>query len=246
VSETKTSPTISSYMGNHRDWLYNLTLRAESSLHHLEFNALGVPSHTLPAWSLIPEKHLLAEQWKLPLEGQRAPFDLLAHLASLSEMYTAEFNRRHQLDSQSEVLADNSWDLLTQPQSGLEFEDGKQVGTSSQKTGPQHLGLRSEPVSFPGQLYSPGSQTMVTGQIPSVGRELEALARIAPPSVAPSLPPLVPSQVVDLPSPPVAAVSALQSAQQEETTRVGDDLSELAAKIKRIMDEEARRYGIDV
>ena len=257
ISGKKNSPPISQYMGDHRDWLYNLTLRVESSLHHLEFDALGVPSHTLPAWSLIPEKHLLTGQWQLPLKGQRAHVDLLPLLTSLSEMYMPEFNRGHQLDSHSEVPADHSRDLLTQPQSGLEFEEDKQVSTSSPKTGTQqqHLGLRSEPASFPGQLsfttheelhHSPGSQAMVTGRIPGVGRELEAPARIAPPGMAPSLPPLLPSQVVDVPSTPVAAVSALHGAQQEETTGVGDDLSELAAKIKRIMDEEARRYGIDV
>jgi hypothetical protein len=46
--------------------------------------------------------------------------------------------------------------------------------------------------------------------------------------------------------PPVAAAIARQGARQEEATAGDDDLSVLAARIKRVLDEEARRHGIDV
>ena len=68
--------------------------------------------------------------------------------------------------------------------------------------------------------------------------------RIAPPATRPTLPPLLPSQTVGLPTPPVAATIARQGAWVEASAE--DDLDVLAAQIKRILDEEARRHGIDV
>jgi hypothetical protein len=46
--------------------------------------------------------------------------------------------------------------------------------------------------------------------------------------------------------PPVAAGAARQGARQDEAAAHGEDLSVLAVQIKRILDEEARRHGIDV
>jgi hypothetical protein len=37
-----------------------------------------------------------------------------------------------------------------------------------------------------------------------------------------------------------------QGAMQEESEMTEDDLYEFAAKFKRILDEEARRHGIDI
>jgi hypothetical protein len=44
----------------------------------------------------------------------------------------------------------------------------------------------------------------------------------------------------------MATATVRHGASQEETTPAEDDLSLLAAQIKCILDEEARRYGIDV
>lgn len=79
-----------------------------------------------------------------------------------------------------------------------------------------------------------------------LNREQALAARIAPPIVAPSLPPLLPSHEVGVPSPSIASAVAQQSAREQEMLAAEDDLAELAAKVKRILDEEARRYGIDV
>jgi hypothetical protein len=48
-----------------------------------------------------------------------------------------------------------------------------------------------------------------------------------------------------MPGLPVAAATARQGARAEAAI-AEDDLSVLAARIKRILDEEARRHGIDV
>ena len=68
--------------------------------------------------------------------------------------------------------------------------------------------------------------------------------QIEPPTIAPQLPPLIPPQMVGMPVLPVAAATARRGARAEETA--DEDLDLLADRIKRILDEEARRHGIDV
>jgi hypothetical protein len=71
--------------------------------------------------------------------------------------------------------------------------------------------------------------------------------RIAPPSLAVSLPALSPStpqQTAFTGALPLASETARQGAREE--ARPSEDLDALAAKIKFILDEQARRHGIDV
>lgn len=60
---------------------------------------------------------------------------------------------------------------------------------------------------------------------------------------APTL--LAPQAVFDAPT-PFASAASRQAAKQEEAALAEEDLDILAAKIKRILDEEARRHGITV
>jgi hypothetical protein len=68
--------------------------------------------------------------------------------------------------------------------------------------------------------------------------------QIEPPITPPQLPPLIPQQMVGMPVLPVAAATARQRARTEDGA--DEDLDMLATRIKRILDEEARRHGIDV
>jgi hypothetical protein len=77
-----------------------------------------------------------------------------------------------------------------------------------------------------------------------IGGGLASATQIAPPMAATWLTPLLLPQVASGPPSPVAAAIVRQDGRQEEATE--EDLSALAAKIKRILDEEARRHGIDV
>ena len=70
-------------------------------------------------------------------------------------------------------------------------------------------------------------------------------AEIASPAVAEALPPLMPSCPTGGVAPPIAAELTRAGARAEATV-LEDDLATLAAKVKRILDEEARRYGIEV
>jgi hypothetical protein len=77
-------------------------------------------------------------------------------------------------------------------------------------------------------------------------QEAVSTFRIAPPTLAPSYPPLVPPRIVSAPPFPIASSVARQGAGKAEAAQATGDLNELATKIKRILDEEARRHGIDV
>jgi hypothetical protein len=96
------------------------------------------------------------------------------------------------------------------------------------------------------QSSTPNVSANGVRDLPAVRIEPATSARIAPPTIAASLPPLQPPQMVNMPASTLAAFLAQQGAKQEESATPAEDLSKLAAQIKRILDEEARRYGIDV
>lgn len=68
--------------------------------------------------------------------------------------------------------------------------------------------------------------------------------QIEPPVTAPQLPPLIPPQMIGMPVVPVATATIRREARAEEMA--DEDLDLLATRIQRILDEEARRHGIDV
>jgi len=70
--------------------------------------------------------------------------------------------------------------------------------------------------------------------------------RIAPPTVTPSPVALRPPESANVPALPVASVTAQLGAKVEEAMAQGDDLTLLASKIERLLNQEARRHGIDV
>lgn len=71
------------------------------------------------------------------------------------------------------------------------------------------------------------------------------LPEIDPPLAMPSLLSLLTAQKPDEPTRPVAA-DTVRAGAAVENGLPGDELGDLAAKLKRILDEEARRHGIDV
>ena len=86
--------------------------------------------------------------------------------------------------------------------------------------------------------FVPDASALATGAV-ELRRETAVLEVIRP------LPPLIPPQVIGRTVPPAAAATARRGT-TSEAFDADEDLDQLAAKIKRILDEEARRYGIDV
>jgi hypothetical protein len=99
-----------------------------------------------------------------------------------------------------------------------------------------------EPLPATGEPAVDGTPT--SAQKRDLGGRPAVPVRVAPPAVAPTLPPLrAPQPPVTIP-PPVATAVVRQDAVQEAAAAA--DLNVLAANLKRILDEEARRHGIDV
>ena len=105
-----------------------------------------------------------------------------------------------------------------------------------------HQPLSSEP----GQHHElPGAVIPVISEKGEVDREWVASEHINPPLVANSLPHLISPRAANEPSPHLAS-SIDRQASRREMTQAEDDLAHLAASVQRILNEEARRHGIDV
>ncbi len=74
--------------------------------------------------------------------------------------------------------------------------------------------------------------------------ESELGRQILPPTLVSLLPPLTTPQGVSVPPLPVATATVRLGSRMEAPSE--EDLDVLAARIKRILDDEARRHGIDV
>lgn len=209
-----------------RVWLREVARRAESRLSQDGLSP-RIPWRALPRGSGLGQEPSLADQWAISLNGPPAPEDLLVRLAD-APIGDIDGSRR-----ETEVRS------APQNLSGPRSARSSVLPAASKVQSWQRIALeptQTFPVLIPPELRS---------EIGDIDGKMESPARITPPAVAPSLPSLIPPEVVGAPVAPVAAVTARQGA-RDEATAVEADLSLLAARIKRILDEEARRHGIDV
>lgn len=181
----------------------------------------------------------LAEAWRFTLDGQVAPLDLLVRLANSPAGDVGA--------GSGEGLARQHWSLQSGPprgqaiRSGWRSQPGQVSATNFEGTHVPAGTSTQEDSRHPSEAHPE-----TTSRTPNPGPKTWASARIAPPSGVSALPPLLPFQEVGVPSPPVATAAIQGMVRQEEMAMAGDDLEALAARIKRILDEEARRHGIDV
>lgn len=218
------SPSVPRAPAYHRDWLRDLAKRVRGSLRQEEHDELSAPLHASSSQPRLGETLSLADQWAMPLNGPPASEDLLGRLVSVRAGEGDGSDRKHPSTVPRGPSAIRSPDQL--------------AASATDHTGLWHmLGAKATGNS------QAGIQPTVA-DMENMGGESESPFRIAPPAVATSLPPLVSPQVADKPPSPAAIL--LGAARNEEAAATEDDLSALAAKIKRILDEEARRHGIDV
>jgi len=222
-----------------RAWRIDLARRAVHAFHHTNLSPL-TPGEQGEA--------LLSRQWSAPIAGPLAPQDLLIRLAGLAQHGGIAPPR-----SLDPVASHPTPDVRPQssPTAGHRSDGAIWPAPSGSKHREPLLPLEAgdDYRALEGAQHglTPG-HTDGSGNIgPSMPESVFWPAdRVAPPTIIPSLPPLIPPQVVNGPAPPVATTTARQGARQEEATAADDNLDVLAAKIKRILDEEARRHGIDV
>ncbi|SRR6266404_1313477 len=105
-------------------------------------------------------------------------------------------------------------------------------------------------VESPSRPFAADSISLLSSPLPP--RAVEGIAewpsetRLAPPTITPLPVTLRPPADPAVPVLPVAAVTARQGAKAEEAIAQGEDLTLLAARIERLLNQEARRHGIDV
>lgn len=204
---------------------------------------------------------LLADQSAVPLRGQTAPMDLLANLAGHLIENHGQFSQGQRFDSISHAAGSKDADKRSMLKAqGSRSDEAERKSPSI----PAKLHENERQISIrelSGQSGWPFGEALQNMQqasykffegdgqichILNADGKMPASSLIAPPRAALSLPDLLPPQRTEMPSLPVASASARLGAKLEAEAEMSDDLNILAAKVKRILDEQARRHGIDV
>lgn len=179
----------------------------------------------------------LVDQWRTPLAGTAVPGDWLSRLA------TAETSATRAKQSEGDPM--HSSPLAAHHQASTLQRTEENSVTRAQRIAENSPSAREalEALAPDRRDGSIGDEREDDGDTANRG----SAERVAPPSLAASLPALfalttpqtAPAGVL-----PLASETARSGAREE--ARPPEDLDALAAKIKLILDEQARRHGIDV
>lgn len=161
----------------------------------------------------------LLPSWEAVLNGPPAPPELLARLAGMS---------------QAEALASPDSHRSGGAPRRRSARGSQRAMLPDEKPAPEQPDAGFQPE--PGMVDAPAAAQIRRSEF----------TPLAPPGATGSLPPLAAPQKPYDPTLPVAAATLRYGAQREAAETAPEDLSDLATKIKRILDEEARRQGIHV
>lgn len=200
-----------------RAWLAALEQRLKRALHAQGAIPSGAAAPPPIANLTPPERHLAP--WALPFLDDGISEALLWQLA------------------EREIAPSSDSGVMASPPAGR----GSEIPIEAEIT------AAKAPASAPPQMgagSAPSSRWLETVAIPKTMPTPTALQPLAP--APPSLPPLAPAQQREALAFPAGAITMLQGARQENALTEPEDLGALAEKIRRILEEEARRHGIDV
>lgn len=215
--------------GGHAPWVRRAARRARG--------VLDAPSvwTAQPAFSdqAIPLGEAgLEEQWSWPLSGETIPVERI-------EALTGVIRRDALPESGRRSGTPGNHEPGTRP-----LDRALQDSLPPARSGQERYAPSPEEAGLP-----PASETAqaLAGTPHDPGESLAGPApRFAPPQVAATLPSLRPVQWSSVELTPAAAFTAERSARREAADTEPDDLDELALKLRRILEEEARRHGIEV
>ena len=251
----ETRPVSPDRTKSHRDWLCRLAERAGSerrlqtgserrlqtgSERRLQAERLGASNH--PHEGGTPKNfsmtNVLADQLALPLDGPTISSQSLTALANERTSHRAGTGARS---------AQRSAGANQPSSSSLTARRGAELNEESRRRdrgGPSDWSLAApSPDERAGEQAGEQANEQVD-ELDGCDETDRVLSdRIAPPSLAPALPALLPSQRT---SQKVATSVSQNGAKREEAEAKPDDLNDLAEKIQRILNEEARRHGISV
>jgi hypothetical protein len=197
---------------------------------------------------------LLLDQWTTPLAGPTVATSLLKEIANLRSTSNDSVippklkQARAHSDVATRSLPELS-DFSGQPDNTVTRK--RYVGAET-RPGSKHCEGDDLPEQYgpriPADVNSWQSPWSLESSALAVGYEnaRPSPLRIAPPTLTPSLAPLTSPPTSGEAVLPIAAVTTRQGGRAGEALARGDDLSVLAVQIKRILDEDARRHGIDV
>lgn len=259
-----------------RDWRDRLAQRAAASLlRNLTGATQGTFSNEQePARSRsLTEQEIkqfvslsLMEQWVMPLGGEQAPANALTQLANPAQLNDAgDLRETKRTRNQSQINKQSTSHLPEFPNqldTGVR-RDSDFAGPFNPNSAPRHLEtalLPERPARFAPEddLQHPVAREQAAGTpsfpannswqtVPRRDDDWLSPADISPLTPSPTLPPLhTPRTAGAIASPVVAAQAHHQATRQEEIITQERDLSLLAAQLKQVLDEEARRHGIDV
>jgi hypothetical protein len=214
----------------------------------------GFDRFTIDNQALSSNSPTLAEHWSRTVAGVCAPAELLTQLASSESGVDRTFQGVEKREpsgwsaaSPTTTALGNSRRLREPQLSGSSLADNRYEDTqwpaALSRSLPAFTGVEppsEDPVVNTSSLPSQsGPRTIERSEGPTD-------ARIAPPTITPSLFALRPPSALNGANLPVAAVINQGGAKSEERLAQGDDLALLAAKLERLLTQEARRHGIDV
>lgn len=184
---------------------------------------------------------LLHDDWLLPIDGQQASPQLLASLVKHPGAARGTTEKIHRSKEPLGGIVSEPRGLPSSPDPNAteqrSFIDGPEFSRP-----PDRLFDRQSPaVAAESDRNLPLQSTFNSEE-----REQPASPNLAPTVLTPALWPLLPPPSAGAPVSPVAADSVRRIAWRDEVEAQQTDLSVLAAQVKRILDEEARRHGIDV
>jgi len=193
-------------------------------------------------WPAIVETNFLPslnDDWLLPIGGQQASPQLLTSLVkqARSDRETPEKIRRSKETPRG---------IDSEPHGLSSAPDPLATGKRSSRNGPEFVRPSKFDQRSPALPSNPNLSSTLAPPINSEAREQHDSPELAPTVLTRDLSPLLPPASAGAPAMPVAAEAARRIAWRDEVEAHSTDLSVLAAQMKRILDEEARRHGIDV
>ena len=214
----------------------------------------------------------LADSWSIPLNGPNASTKLLVRFANLAERGSRRDSERE--ITQRTSLGTGTAQPSAKPPSDSRLNRSvpstahRPIDHAHSQLLQQSSWSRPTNESWPApedEVFEPSASSVLAEPLRSTANDaeqafLQAAAdqqtapsqlqtttpSIAPPSLTPSLLPLHPPRTSGEEVLPVAVITAQRDARSDEVTARGEDLNLLASRIERILNDEARRHGIDV
>jgi hypothetical protein len=229
-------------LATQQEWLSRLAQRAaRAGSIQSQFDSTGTAKLTQNNVQIPDHLPSLQEQWAMPLNGMCASFDLLNRIV---QEYLPGDKRISGAAPFKASHSPGQVEKADESSQRLDNLDGWRDDSASD--GHEELGPKA---TLPGTaqagavVFAP--EFDLNGSAGHGSSESKRSGQIIPPDVMPSLPDLLTPQRVGEQPLPVSAATARQNA-HEEGLKAADELDVLAEKIKQILDEQARRHGIDV